>query len=469
METRTNLRPTAEYQAMDAAHHWHPFTDTADLNRRGARVITGAQGVWLTDSEGNRILDGMSGLWCVNVGYGRPEIADAIARQARELAYYNTFFQSTHPAVAEFSAALAEVAPAGMSRVFFTNSGSESNDTVFRMARVYWDCMGRPSKKQFIGRINGYHGSTVAAASLGGMGAMHGQGGLPIAGIHHIGQPYWFGEGRETGMSPEEFGLARARELEAKILEVGPENVAAFIGEPFQGAGGVIIPPATYWPEIERICRQYDVLLVADEVICGFGRTGNWWGSQTVGVTPDLAPIAKGMTSGYVPMGGLFISDRVAGPIMEKAGEVFHGYTYSGHPLACAAGLATLAIMREEKLVERVRDDIGPYLQKAWLGLADHPLVGEARMVGLIGAAELVADKATMRPFADVGATGTRCRDLSVANGLVMRAVRDSMIVAPPLVISREECDELIARARKTLDDLADALANPSATAAWPG
>ncbi len=459
MDMARNLRPTAEYQAMDAAHHWHPFTDSADLARRGVRVITGGHGVWLRDSEGNEILDGMSGLWCVQVGYGREEIAEAIARQARELAYYNTFFQSTHPAAAEFAAALAEVAPAGMSRVFFTNSGSESNDTVFRMARVYWDCLGRPTKKAFISRVNAYHGSTVASASLGGMSAMHGQSGLPIEGIHHIGQPYWFGEGRETGMSPEEFGLARARELEAKLLEVGPETVAAFIGEPFQGAGGVIVPPASYWPEIERICRHYDILLVVDEVICGFGRTGNWWGSQTVGVTPDLAPIAKGMTSGYVPMGGVYISDRVAGPILDKAGEVFHGYTYSGHPLACAAGLANLRILREERLVERVRDDIGPYLQERWLELADHPLVGEARMVGLIGAAELVADKATLARFQDVGAAGTRCRDLSVANGLVMRAVRDTMVVAPPLVISHAECDELVARARRTLDELADALA----------
>jgi putrescine---pyruvate transaminase len=463
MDMARNLRPTAEYQAMDAAHHWHPFTDSADLARRGVRVITGAHGVWLRDSEGREILDGMSGLWCVQVGYGREEIAGAIARQARELAYYNTFFQSTHPAAAEFAAALAEVAPAGMARVFFTNSGSESNDTVFRLARVYWDCMGQPKKKAFISRVNAYHGSTVASASLGGMAAMHGQSGLPIEGIHHIGQPYWFGEGRETGMSPDEFGLARARELEAKLLEVGPENVAAFIGEPFQGAGGVIVPPASYWPEIERICRAYDILLVVDEVICGFGRTGNWWGSQTVGVTPDLAPIAKGMTSGYVPMGGVLISDRVAAPIHERAGEIFHGYTYSGHPLACAAGLASLRILREERLVERVRDDIGPYLQERWHSLADHPLVGETRMVGLIGAAELVADKASLARFQNVGEAGMRCRDLSIANGLVMRAVRDTVIVAPPLVISRGECDELVARARRTLDELADALARDKA------
>ena len=223
----------------------------------------------------------------------------------------------------------------------------------------------------------------------------------------------------------------------------------------------MIIPPETYWPEIQRICRKYDILLIADEVICGFGRTGNWWGSETrSGSHPDLMPIAKGMTSGYVPMGGVFISDRVAGPIMAKAGEVFHGYTYSGHPLACAAGLASLRIMQEEKIIDRVRDDVGPYLRSLWEGLADHPLVGEARMCGLVGALELVADKTTMAKFPNEGKTGTRCRDLSVANGLVMRAVRDSMIISPPLVISRDECDVLIDRARSTLDSLAGELAD---------
>ena len=452
--TLTNLRPTAEYQAMDAAHHWHPFTDTADLAARGARVIAEAEGVWLTDTDGNRILDGMAGLWCVNIGYGRAEMADAIAAQARKLSYYNTFFQSTHPPAAEFAEALCAVAPAHMNRVFFTNSGSESNDTVFRLARVYWDCLGKPEKKHFIGRVNGYHGSSVAASSLGGMGAMHGQSGLPIEGCHHIPQPYWFGEGRD--MDPAEFGLARARELEAKIREVGAENVAAFIGEPIQGAGGVIIPPDSYWPEIQRICRQHDILLIADEVICGFGRTGHWWGSEAYGIEADLMPIAKGMTSGYVPMGGVFISDRVAGPVMAHAGEFFHGYTYSGHPLACAAGLVNLRVMQEERLVERVRDRIGPYLQQRWLRLAEHPLVGEARMVGLIGALELVQPDGL--PFPDIGTTGTRARDLSVANGLVMRAVRDSLIISPPLVISEGECDQLVARALKTLDDLAATL-----------
>ena len=459
MNLHPNLRPTAAYQEMDAAHHWHPFTDTADLAERGARVIVRAEGCWLTDSDGNRILDGMAGLWCVNVGYGRAEIADAIARQARELPYYNTFFQSTHPPAAEFAEALCEVAPEGMNRVFFTNSGSESNDTVLRLVRVYWDCMGKPGKRAVIGRRNGYHGSTVASTALGGMAAMHAQS-MPVGDIHHIDQPYWFVEGRDTGMTPAEFGMTRARALERKIRELGPGNVAAFIGEPIQGAGGVVIPPDSYWPEIQRICREHDVLLIADEVICGFGRTGNWWGSDTFGITPDLMPIAKGMTSGYVPMGGVLISDKVAAPIMANAGEVFHGYTYSGHPLACAAGLAALRVMHEERLVERVRDDIGPYLQSRWQTLGDHPLVGEARMCGLVGALELVADRTTMARFPEEGKTGTRCRDLSVANGLVMRAVRDTMIISPPLVISREECDLLIDRARATLDQLAAEIAD---------
>ncbi|MEM1299400.1 MAG: aspartate aminotransferase family protein [Pseudomonadota bacterium] len=453
-----NLRPTEEYQAMDGAHHWHPFTDTADLASKGARVITEAQGVWLTDSTGNQILDGMAGLWCVNVGYGRQEIADAIAAQARKLPYYNTFFQSTHPPVAEFAEALCAQAPDHMNKVFFTNSGSESNDTVFRLARVYWDCMGKPSKKHFISRKNAYHGSTVAAASLGGMGVMHNQSGLPIEGIHHVNQPYWFGEGRESGMSPEEFALACAREVEAKILEVGAENVAAFIGEPIQGAGGVIIPADTYWPEIQRICREHDILLVADEVICGFGRTGAWWGCETLGIEADLMPIAKGLTSGYVPMGGVFISDRVAGPVMAHAGEFYHGYTYSGHPLACAAGLVNLRILHEEDLPERVGTDTGPYLAKRWATLADHPIVGEARTRGLLGALEIVADKETMARFPEDTGAGGLCREISVKGGLVMRAVGDTMIISPPLIITRDEIDTLVTRARAALDETADRL-----------
>ncbi|GMG83492.1 aspartate aminotransferase family protein [Paralimibaculum aggregatum] len=463
MDSPRNLRPTAEYQAIDAAHHWHPQTDMAEVNARGSRVFAGADGIWLTDTEGERLIDGMSGLWCVNVGYGRERIAEAMYQQAKVLPYYNTFFQCTHPPAAEFAQAIAEVAPEGFSKVFFANSGSEANDTVFRLARVYWDVMGRPRKKTFIARKNGYHGSSVASASLGGMSFMHAQSGLPIAGVHHIGQPYWFGEA-EPGESPADFGLRRARELASAIDRIGAENVCAFVAEPIQGAGGVIIPPETYWPEISRICAEREILLVADEVICGFGRTGRWFGSETFGIKPDLMPIAKGMTSGYVPMGGVLVHDRVAGPVIERAGEFAHGYTYSGHPVACAAGLANLAILREEGLVDRVREDIGPYLQERWLKLGEHPLVGEARMVGLIGALELVRDKERRTRFAEEGRTGTEARELSLANGLVMRATRDTLLIAPPLCLTHEEADMIAERAARTLDDLADAKARAGET-----
>lgn len=414
-------------------------------------MITRAEGVYLYESGGRRILDGMSGLWCVNLGYGRRELADAAYQQMLELPYYNSFFQVAHPPAIELARLLAEVTPPQFEHVFFTGSGSEANDTVVRTVRHYWSVVGQPQRTVIISRRNAYHGSTMAGASLGGMKPMHEQGGLPIPGIVHINQPYWFGEGGE--LSPEEFGLKAARELEQKILELGPDTVAAFIGEPIQGAGGVIIPPATYWPEIQRIVDKYGILLIADEVICGFGRTGRWFGSEYFGIRPDLMPIAKGLSSGYLPIGGVMVGDRVAEVMAGKGGEFHHGFTYSGHPVACAIACAAINILRDERIVERVRDDVGPYLQSRWKELADHPLVGETRMVGLIGALELVKDKARRQTFPDPGEVGLLCRDLCIASGLVMRAVRDTMIIAPPLVISREQIDELVEKARKALDD----------------
>jgi putrescine aminotransferase len=443
-------RSTADWQALDAAHYIHPFTDHAALGKKGTRVITRAEGVYLYESGGRRILDGMSGLWCVNLGYGRRELADAAYEQLLELPYYNSFFQVAHPPAIELARLLAEVTPPQFKHVFFTGSGSEANDTVVRTVRHYWSVLGQPEKSVIISRRNAYHGSTMAGASLGGMKPMHEQGGLPIPGIVHIGQPYWFGEGGD--LTPEEFGLKAARELEQKILEVGPDKVAAFIGEPIQGAGGVIIPPGTYWPEIQRIVDEYGILLVADEVICGFGRTGRWFGSEYYGIRPDLMPIAKGLSSGYLPIGGVMVGDRVAEVLTGKGGEFHHGFTYSGHPVACAVACAAINILRNERIVERVRDDVGPYLQQRWHELSDHPLVGETRMVGLIGALELVKDKARRQTFPDPGAVGLQCRDLCIANGLVMRAVRDTMIIAPPLVITHEQIDELVDKARKALD-----------------
>jgi len=453
---RSNVYPTAALREADARHHWHPFTDTASLNAEGVRVIVGADGVWLTDSDGNRILDGMAGLWCTNIGHGRPEIAEAVNAQMKELSYYNTFFKTTHPPAIKLAEVLAEVTPPHINRVFFTSSGSEANDTVLRMVRTYWQVAGKPAKQTVIARRNAYHGSTVAGASLGGMGAMHGQGGLPIPGIHHIAQPYWFGEGGDQ--DPNAFGVAVARELEKAIDEIGEDKVAAFIAEPIQGAGGVIIPPETYWPEIRRICSERDILLVVDEVICGFGRLGTWFGSDYYGVEADLMPIAKGLSSGYLPIGGVLISDKVA-RMLENGGEFFHGYTYSGHPVCCAAAIENIRILREERIVERVAEDTGPYLQEKWRQLGEHPLIGEARMVGLVGALELVPAKPSReKRFLAEGTAGTICRDISFKNGLVMRAVRDSMIISPPLVISHEEIDELARRVEKTLDDTLVAL-----------
>ena len=442
---------TQTLQDLDRQHHMHPFTDQGDLNQRGTRIITKADGVYLWDSEGHKMLDGMAGLWCVAIGYGRRELADAAHEQMMELPYYNSFFQCTTPPAIRLARKLAELAPAHLNNVFFTGSGSESNDTVLRLVRHYWSVKGQPEKSVIISRKNAYHGSTVAGASLGGMSYMHKQGGLPIPGIEHIDQPYWFDEGGD--LTADEFGLERARQLEHKILEMGIDKVAAFIGEPIQGAGGVIIPPATYWPEIQRICEKYGILLIADEVICGFGRTGKWFGSETFGMRPDFMSIAKGLSSGYLPIGGVLVSDRVAEVLKEQGGDINHGYTYSGHPATAAVALKNLEIIEREKLVERVADDIGPYLQARWRELADHPLVGEVRGIGLIGALELVKDKATRQRWVAGGKVGGLCRDFCTANGLVMRATGDSMLVSPPLVISKAEIDELIEKARKSLDD----------------
>ena len=448
-----NYQATEELQALDAAHHLHPFTNGAELNAAGVRIISRAQGVMLTDSEGNEYLDAMAGLWCVNLGYGRPELSRVAAAQMEQLPYYNTFFQSTHPPVVELSERLARLAPENINHVFYAGSGSEANDTNIRLVRHYWAALDKPDKKVIISRKNAYHGSTVGAASLGGMLPMHAQGGLPIPDITHIEQPYWYGEGGEQ--SPEEFGLQRAQLLAQEIDRLGEDKVAAFIAEPVQGAGGVIVPPDSYWPEIQRICDAADILLIADEVICGFGRTGEWFGSDTFQIRPDIMTIAKGLSSGYLPIGGSLISDQVA-DVINAAGTFNHGYTYSGHPVACAVAIENLRLLEDEGIVDSVRDDIGPYLKERWLQLADHPLVGEARICGMMAALELTPDKASRAAFAgEAGAAGLLCRDTSFNNGLVMRHVGDKMIISPPLVISRSEIDSLINRASRSLDETA--------------
>ncbi|WP_309625307.1 aspartate aminotransferase family protein [Methylibium sp.] len=445
-------RTTAQWQAADAAHFLHPFTDFQLLAAKGTRVITRADNIHLWDSEGKKILDAMSGLWCVNVGYAQQALIDAATAQLTQLPFYNAFFQTATPPAIELAELLAEVTPPQFEHVFFCNSGSEGNDTVVRMVRRYWDLLGQPARKLIISRNNAYHGSTMAGASLSGMSGMHAQGGLPIPDITHIEQPYWYELGRPLGLSRDDFGRLAASWLEDKILAVGPERVAAFIGEPIQGAGGVIIPPATYWPAVQAICERYGILLVSDEVICGFGRTGQWWGSETFGTRPDLMTFAKGVTSGYIPLGGVMVGERVARVLIERGGEFNHGYTYSGHPVACAVALANIRLIRRERLVERVREDTGPYLATQFASLKEHPLVGDAETCGLMGAVLLVMDKHAGTPFAAELGVGMLCRGHCFGNGLIMRAVGDRMIIAPPLVITRAQIDDMMALIHRCLD-----------------
>ena len=440
---------TQQLQDIDGQHHIHPFTDHKALMEKGTRIITRADGVYLWDSDGNKILDGMAGLWCVNVGYGRQELVDAATDQMQELPYYNNFFQTTHPPAIELSKALVDISPSQFNHVFFTNSGSEANDTVVRMVRHFWALEGKPEKTVIISRENAYHGSTVAGSSLGGMKGMHAQGGI-LHDIEHIVQPYWYRSGSE--MDPEEFGLKTAQALEIRIKEIGEDRVAAFIAEPVQGAGGVIIPPASYWPEIQRICKKYGILLIADEVICGFGRLGEWFGSEYFDIEADLMPIAKGLSSGYLPIGGLMVGDRVTETVINKGSDFNHGFTYSGHPAACAVALENIRILKDEKIIEKAKNELSPYLQKNWLALGDHPIVGEARGIGMVGALELVKDKNTKTSYPSDQNVGTICRDFCFNNGLIMRAVGDAMIICPPLVISHSEINELIEKAKLCLD-----------------
>jgi putrescine---pyruvate transaminase len=446
----------AELKRLDIAHHLPAQADYQEIeDLGGSRIITHAEGCYIHDGDGNRILDGMAGLWCVAIGYGRDELADVAAAQMKELPFYNTFFKTATPPTVLLAAKIASLTQNRLPHVFFNASGSEANDTVLRMVRHYWQVKGETSRTIFISRHNAYHGSTVAGVSLGGMKVMHGQGmhvagEVPIAGIEHVRQPYWYNEGRD--MSPEQFGEVCAQAIEDRILEVGPENVAAFIGEPIQGAGGVIIPPPNYWPLVEGICRKYGILLICDEVICGFGRTGNMWGHETVGVKPDMIAMAKGLSSGYLPISAVAVSAEIV-KVLKTGGDFVHGYTYSGHPVSAAVALRNIEIIEREGLVERTRSDTGPYLAKALATLDDHPLVGETRSVGLIGAVEITSDKATGARFGGKeGSAGPIVRDLCIAGGLMVRAIRDSIVMCPPLIISHAEIDQLVGIIRKALD-----------------
>ena len=431
---------TPDLRSLDSAHHFHPFTDHIDLTATGVRVVCRGSGTILTDTDGNEILDAMAGLWCVNIGYGRQELAQVAYDQMTELCYYNTFFKSTTIPATSLASRLVSLAPSNIKTAFFGSSGSESNDTMIRTVRYYWQLEGFPKKQIIISREHAYHGSTIASGSMGGMSAMHSQLGTVLSGFHHIMCPYDFAY-KAPDESPDDFGIRAARALEDAIKDLGADNVAAFVGEPIQGAGGVIIPPPTYWSEISRICRKYDILLVLDEVITGFGRTGYWFGAQAYGLEPDLMTVAKGITSGYQPLSAVLLGERVSEKVM-SCGEYTHGYTYSGHPVSCAVALANIDIIESEGLIERVRTDTAAYLlSQLQSTLGSHSLVGQVRGFGLLAAIEIVCDKSTNERFpSDVGAARV-VRDCCIEGGIMVRAVGDTIILSPPLIWTRDTID----------------------------
>ena len=443
---------------LDVAHHLPAQQDWGtQRSAGGSRIIVGGEGATIIDGDGQRLLDAMAGLWCVQVGYGREELAQAAYRQMKELPYYNTFFGTAAPATVELAARVAGLLGRPLDHVFFNSSGSEAVDTVLRLVRHYWAVKGEPQRTVIIGRENGYHGSTIGGVSMGGMRAMRAQGGPWLPDIEHVMQPYSFGEG--YGEDPEAFGQRAAAAIEEKILEVGPERVAMIFGEPVQGAGGVIIPPAGYWKAVESIARKYGVLLGCDEVICGFGRLGRWFGFQHFGIQPDIVSMAKGISSGYLPISAVGVADYIVETLRGSGSPFVHGYTYSGHPTCAAVALANIDILEREGLVERTADETGPHLARALDRLSGHPLVGEARAIGMLGAIEIVSEPGTNRRFGGKeGLAGPIVREACISRGLMIRAVRDCLVVSPPLVMSLEEIDRMAAIIGEALDATLDKL-----------
>jgi len=437
---------SAGVQEADRRAHLHPFTSAAGHVEALPRLMVEGQGIRVRDSEGKEYVDAMSGLWCVNAGYGRAEIADAAARQARRLPYYHTFAGMANEPAARLADRLVSLAPGDMSKVFFGSSGSETNDTQVKIIRYYHNVRGQPDKKKIIARQGAYHGSTLAGASLSGLAHMHRGFDLPLDGFLHTDSPHYWRHA-PSGMSEADFSRSLAASLEECILSEGPETVAAFIAEPVQGAAGVITPPRGYFEAIVPVLRKYDVLFVADEVICGFGRLGAWWGSKLYGLEPDLVSVAKGLTSGYVPMSACLISGRVWAALRDGSaqyGPFAHGYTYSGHPVAAAAALANLDIIEGEGLVENAAT-VGAYLQRSLReALSDHPLVGEVRGVGLIAGVELVQDRSTKKPFDPSLAAARRLHELLMEEGLICRPVFDTVALSPPLILTEADVDFII-------------------------
>ena len=440
----------ATLRRMDEAHHIHPFTDHTDLHAHGTHVIQSAKGCFVTDETGRELLDGLAGLWCVNVGYGRREIADAVHRQMCAVAYYPSFFSTTTEPTILLADALAARTPPHLGKVFFANSGSEAIETALKLIRAYNKLRGRSRKVKILTRTFAYHGVTLAATSMTGLPSCTEPFDLPLPGFVHVPAPHPYGVGSE--LSPAEYAERCLAETERIIDRERAETIAALFAEPIQGAGGVIVPPPGYLHALRALCRERDILFVADEVITGFGRLGDWFASGLWELAPDIMTVAKGITSGYVPLGAAVVHDDIA-ETLERGGYLAHGFTYSGHPVATAAGLANLAILEREKLIERVRDDVGPYFQRKLRAFADHPAVGEVRGTQLIGALDLVP-RGGRAALTTPPVLGARAVALARAEGVIVRGIRDLIAIAPPLIISHDEIDQLFVAVGRALDRL---------------
>lgn len=445
---------------------FHASTHLRDFAHGDApgRVISGGQGIRIVDKEGREFIDGFAGLYCVNIGYGRTEMAEAIYKQALELSYYHTYVGTTNEPLVELSEKIIGLAGMGMSKVYYGMSGSDANETQLKIVRYYNNVLGRPQKKKIISRNRGYHGSGIASGSLTGLAAFHDHFDLPIETIRHTEAPYYYRRSdAQANMSEREFAQDCARKLEEMILAEGPETVAAFIGEPVLGTGGIVPPPEGYWEAIQQVLDKYDVLLIADEVVCGFGRIGTDFGSHFYGMQPDLITVAKGLTSAYQPLSGVIVGDRVWNVLEQGTGEygpIGHGWTYSGHPLGAAAALANLAIIEREGLTRNAAET-GAYLQQRMQAtFAEHPLVGDVRGVGLLASLEFSADKARREHFDPALKVGPRISAAALDENLIARAMPHGDILgfAPPLVISRDEVDDIVARAKRAVDRVTDEL-----------
>ena len=431
----------------DIAYLIHPYTNLKKHESEGALIITEGKGVRVYDESGKDYIEGMAGLWCTSLGFGEERLVEAATRQLRKLSFYHAFSAKSHDVGIELAEKLIEMAPVPMSKVFFANSGSEANDTAVKLVWYYNNALGRPEKKKIISRLRGYHGVTIAAASLTGLPVNHRDFDLPIANILHTDCPHHY-RGAEGGESEEDFATRLAASLEKLIQDEGPDTIAAFIAEPVMGAGGVVVPPRTYFDKIQPILKKYDILFIADEVICGFGRTGNMWGCQTYGLKPDMITMAKALSSAYLPISALMISEPIYRAMVtesEKIGLFGHGFTYSGHPVPSAVALETLKIYRERDIVGHVRA-VSTAFQAGLEAYESEDFVGEVRGVGLIGAVELVKDKASKEPFDPPGKVGGYLTARAQDHGLIVRNLGDSIAFSPPLVITEAEIAEMLGR-----------------------